>query len=46
MAPGKQKKKDRQLIYPSHKIELNNRLENYANNPDDLLDWQEIKKDW
>jgi hypothetical protein len=29
-----------------HKIELDKRLEAYRKNPQDLLDWDEIKKDW
>lgn len=26
--------------------ELDKRLKSYAEDPDDLLDWQEVKKDW
>ena len=29
-----------------HKDELDKRLEAYRNNPQDLLDWDEIKKEW
>lgn len=29
-----------------HKYELDKRLEAYRNNPQDLLDWDEIKKEW
>jgi Putative addiction module component len=29
-----------------HKVELARRLEDYRKNPQDLLDWEEIKNDW
>lgn len=29
-----------------HKDELDKRLEAYKNNPQDLLDWDDVKKDW
>jgi hypothetical protein len=29
-----------------HKAELNKRLEAYRKNPQDLLDWEEIKNEW
>lgn len=29
-----------------HKDELDKRLEAYRNNPQDLLDWDAVKKDW
>lgn len=29
-----------------HKMELDNRLETYRKNPQDLLDWNEIKNNW
>jgi Putative addiction module component len=29
-----------------HKVELDKRLEAYRKNPQDLLDWEEIKNDW
>jgi len=35
-----------QEVPAAHKQELDKRLENYQNNPDDLLDWESVKKDW
>ena len=33
--------------FPSeHKDELDKRLEAYRENPQDLLDWDTVKKDW
>jgi len=42
----KREKEAQQRIAPAHKKELDKRLKSYADNPDDLLDWQEVKKDW
>lgn len=42
----KREKEAQQRISPAHKKELDKRLKSYADNPDDLLDWQEVKKDW
>lgn len=42
----KQEKEAQQPITPSQKKELEKRLKSYAENPGDLLDWQEVKKDW
>ena len=33
-------------VPPEHKAELDKRLEAYRKNPQDLLDWDEIKNDW
>ena len=33
-------------VAPEHKHELDKRLESYRENPQDLLDWDAIKKDW
>lgn len=33
-------------VPPEHKDELDKRLEAYRENPQDLLDWDEIKKAW
>ena len=42
-----QKYKLNKLGVPSeHKDELDKRLESYRENPQDLLDWDAIKKDW
>jgi hypothetical protein len=42
-----QKYKLNKIGVPSeHKEELDNRLESYKENPQDLLDWGEIKKEW
>ena len=42
-----QKYKSNKLGVPSeHKDELDKRIEAYRENPQDLLDWDEIKKDW
>lgn len=42
-----QKYKLNKIGVPSeHKEELDNRLESYKENPQDLLDWDDIKKDW
>lgn len=42
----KKEKEAEQDISPVHMQELDKRLESYAKNPEDLLDWQEIKKEW
>jgi hypothetical protein len=42
-----QKYKLNKLGVPSeHKDELDKRLESYRENPEDLLDWDAVKKDW
>jgi Putative addiction module component len=42
-----QKYKLNKIGVPSeHKEELDNRLESYKENPQDLLDWDEIKTEW
>jgi 2-oxoglutarate dehydrogenase complex dehydrogenase (E1) component-like enzyme len=35
-----------QEISAENKKELNNRLESYKNNPNDLLEWENVKRDW
>lgn len=42
----KREKEQYQEISTDHKKELDNRLESYKNNPDDLLDWDDVKRDW
>ena len=39
-------KLDKLGVPSEHKHELDKRLEAYRENPQDLLDWDEIKKDW
>ena len=38
--------KEAQQISPSNKKELEKRLNSYTKTPEDLLDWQDVKKDW
>ena len=38
--------KEAQRISPAQKKELDKRLKSYADNPDEFLDWQEVKRDW
>lgn len=33
-------------ISKAHKKELDSRLSSYANNPDNVLDWEDVKSDW
>ena len=33
-------------LSPEHKAELDRRLKAYENNPQDFLNWEEVKKDW
>lgn len=42
----KQEKEEHQEVLIAHKKELDNRLESYKNNPNDILDWEELKDDW
>lgn len=42
----KREKEEYQEITAAHKKELDSRLESYKKNPNDLLDWEEIKADW
>lgn len=42
----KQEKEEHQEISPLHKKELNNRLESYNKNPDDILNWEDVKRNW
>lgn len=39
-------KEQQQEISAENKKELDNRLESYKNNPKDVLDWEDIKRDW
>lgn len=42
----KREKEEYQEISTDHKKELDNRLESYKNNPNDVLDWNDVKRDW
>ena len=39
-------KEKQQEISTENKKELDNRLESYKNNPKDVLDWEDVKRDW
>lgn len=38
--------KENLKISTAHKKELDTRLESYKNNPDDVLNWEDVKGDW
>lgn len=42
----KQNKEENQELSDEIKQELDSRLASYHNNPDDVLDWEEVKNDW
>lgn len=42
----KQEKEEHEEISVKNKKELDNRLESYKKNPDDVLDWDNLKNDW
>jgi hypothetical protein len=42
----KKDKLDKLVISSDHKVELDNRLNEYKQNPQDLLDWDSVKKEW
>ncbi len=42
----RREKDGHQEISTATKKELDNRLENYKNNPNDLLNWEDVKRDW
>ena len=42
----KKEKEEYQEISAANKKTLDERLESYKNNPDDLLDWGDVKNDW
>ena len=42
----KKEKEEYQEISAANKKTLDERLESYKNNPDDLLDWDDVKNDW
>jgi len=42
----KREKEEHQKISKINKKELDSRLESYKNNPDDVLDWEDVRNDW
>ena len=42
----KREKEESQEISTAHKKELDSRLKSYKKNPDDVLDWEDVKADW
>lgn len=42
----KREKESHEDISAAQKKELDKRMNRYKENPDDLLDWQEVKKEW
>jgi len=42
----KREKEEYQELSTTTKKELDNRLESYKNNPNDMLDWKAVKQDW
>ncbi len=42
----KQEKEEHQEVSAVHKKELDNRLESYKKSPNDVLDWEDVKRDW
>lgn len=42
----KREKEEHQEISTENKKELDDRLESYKNNPNDVLDWKNVKNDW
>ncbi|MDP2686711.1 MAG: addiction module protein [Aequorivita sp.] len=42
----KREKEQLQEISAEHKAELESRLESYKENPNDVLDWEDVKGGW
>lgn len=42
----KEEKEEHQVVSKANKKELDNRLESYKNNPNDTLDWEDVKNNW
>jgi hypothetical protein len=42
----KQEKEEHQEISAKNKKELDSRFESYKKNPNDVLDWKDVKNDW
>ena len=42
----KQEKEEHQEVSAIHKKEFDGRLERYKKNPNDVLDWKDVKQDW
>jgi len=42
----KREKEQHEEISNAQRKELDQRLQSYKNNPDDILDWETVKNDW
>jgi len=42
----KREKEQHEEISNAQRKELDQRLQSYKNNPDDILDWEAVKNDW
>ena len=42
----KSEKEESQDVLNAHKNELENRLKDFKNNPNDLLDWKDVENQW
>ncbi|MCG2431923.1 MULTISPECIES: addiction module protein [Aequorivita] len=42
----KQEIEEQLEISKAHKKELDSRLKSFKDNPEDVLDWEEVKRDW
>ena len=42
----KKEKVEKTAISAEHKMELDKRLEEYRKNPENLLNWDEVKEEW
>ena len=42
----KQEKSEFQEVSKAHKEELDSRLKSYKENPNDVLDWEDVKQNW
>lgn len=42
----KREKEEQQEVSIEHKKELDNRLGIYKDNPDEVLDWKDVRNDW
>lgn len=42
----KREKEAKERISKANKKELDQRLKNYSENPENILDWQDVKNEW
>lgn len=42
----KQETEEHSEVSKDHKKELDSRLKSFKDNPDDVLDWEEVRHDW